>query len=173
MRLSLAVPVALSFAMACAPVSAASRDSCIPLNATLSVCKDVQGVAVSLVDATPKAVLGIARLRSKPELFYVFHVAWDISASLEEYANAQMQEQVKGSPLPEPSAVRVEGFPAIRYDLKSASTAKSSAGPRIMLFIDTGAGIATIVGHSKAAGMSSEDVYAGAQSVARILRVRK
>lgn len=150
-------------------------DPCVPLNSALSVCMNLQDVEVSLVDATPMSVLGSAKLRSRVDLFYVFQIAWDSSPSLEEYAEAQLQDLAAGSTLSNPVAVKVQGYPAIRYDLEPASAAGSSNLPpiKMILFVDTGAGLATIIGIPKKPDVSSEDLYVGAESVVRILQIRK
>jgi len=150
-------------------------DPCIPVNPPLSVCFDVEGVQASLVDATPTEVLGMAQLHSAPDLVYAFTISWDISVPLEEFANAAIKELPAGPTVPSPSADRVLGYPAIRYDLEPEWAADPSPQPRmqVVLFIDTGAGIASIVGMPKKPGLSQEEIYAGAKSVARILRVQQ
>lgn len=150
-------------------------DPCVPVNPPLAVCFDVEGVQASLVDATPTEVLGMAQLQSAPDLVYAFTISWDISVSLEEYANAAIKELPAGPTSPSPSADNVEGYPAIRYDLEPAWAADPSPQPRMqmVLFIDTGSGIASIVGIPNKPGMSHEEIYAGAKRVARILRVQQ
>jgi hypothetical protein len=148
------------------------RDPCVPLNPALAVCFDVQGVRASLVDATPTEVLGMARLSSRSDLVYVFTISWDISVSLEKYANSAIQELPSGFTLLNSSADNVDDYPAIRYDLEPSWTEGSSLEPiiQMVLFIDTGAGFASIAAMPNKSGISQEEIYSGAKRVARILR---
>ena len=158
-------------------------DPCVPVNAPLFVCFDVQDVQARLVDGTSTMVMGAADLQSNPDLTYAFMISWDVSVSLEEYANALMQEEDAEWTMLNPKSVNVEGYSAIRYDLEPAPTADlpfdrrdfdpNYQDPKMLLLIDTGSGIATIIGTPRKPEVSSEELYAGAESVARILRIRK
>ncbi|WP_143736754.1 hypothetical protein [Erythrobacter dokdonensis] len=153
--------------------SAQEPSSCTPLNSTLSICTDVPGIKVSLVDATTSAVLGIVRLKARSDLFYAFNIAWDLTSPLEEYAQSYAEELGAEHRLQEPAFVEVLGRPAIRYDVEPLSSESPNAGLKMVLFIDMGTGIATFLGNAKGPEVTAEDLYLGAGEAARIIRIRQ
>lgn len=161
-------------------------DPCVSVNPPLSVCTNIPDVQVSFVDASPTGVLGTARLRSGPRLSYIFIISWDAPVSLDEYAADFMSEEDAGYALANPHHFTFGEFPALRFDLTPTKEAESPSeqgepGPeffkqRMILFVDTGAGIATIGDAPRMPGspeVSLEQLYSGAESVARILRIRR
>lgn len=175
MRVLISFSLLIFLVATCTGSASENQDSCVELNSRLSVC-DVENVAVSFVDGTDTAVMGIARLGGSDGLKYVFHVSWDVESSLETYAKAHARGTAQEAPsdfeLQSPVTTVVEGFTAIRYDLLPSGGAGPSAQPQLLLFIDTGAGIATIFsGTLNHSGVTLDDLYAGAKSAARILRI--
>jgi len=154
-------------------------DPCVPLNPTLSVCMNDAQVQASLVDGTPNSVLGTARLRSRQDIFYTFIISWADDVTLKEYERRKREELE--FELSHFTRLTIGGFDALRFD-SSALPAKDPRDdqsglnpdmprPRMFLFVDTGAGIVTIVGVPRNAQVSQEDLYSGAESVVRILRI--
>ncbi|MGQ7829866.1 hypothetical protein [Altererythrobacter sp. Z27] len=160
-------------------------DPCVSVKPPLSVCTNIPDVQVSFVDASPTGVLGTARLRSGPGLSYIFIISWDAPVSLEEYAADFISEEDAGYALANPHRFALGEFPAIRFDLTPAREAESPVEqgepgpelftPKMILFIDTGAGIATFSDAPRMPGSPEatlEEIYSGAESVARILRIQ-
>ena len=162
---------------ACASGTVASRSSCVPLNPGLSVCDNVDGVRVSFVDATPTAVLGIARLTQRPDFLYVFHVSWAKERPLAAYARRQARDAAReagpGLEIIGPVPDEIEGMPAVRYDLKPSGVSGPSSEARVIVVVDTGAGLALFNGSSTGAAATREALYSGAKTVVKILDVRK
>lgn len=171
MKIASALCMVILLATACTNVAAEDRSPCTPLNATLSVCNDIPGISVSLVDATPGAVLGIAKVSERDKLSYVFNIAWNTSVPLEQYAQSHAQGLASGYALQKPVSVTVEGKPAIRYDFAPLSGHAANTGPKVALFIDTGAGLATFISSTGKPGITPEELYRGAVKAARILRI--
>ena len=155
------------------------NEPCVPLNPTLSVCMNDPQVQASLVDGTPTGVLGTARLRSRQDIFYTFMISWGDDVTLTEYVRQQddeMQFELSNS-----TALTVGGFDALRFDFSALPTEVSRDDqsdlnpdmprPRMVLFVDTGAGIVTIVGVPKNVQVSHEDLYSGVESIFRIFRI--
>ncbi|WAT16809.1 hypothetical protein OZN62_07595 [Aurantiacibacter sp. MUD11] len=156
-------------------------DPCLPVNPPLAICMNDPQVQVSLVDGSPTGVLGTATLRSSPDLSYVFIISWEEQVSLRDYA--RRQEEDMEYVLSNCARVGIGQFSGLRFDLEPAPATQAPAArsfenpalqsPRMVLFVDTGAGMATIVGTPRASTVSQEDLYRGAESVARIFRVRQ
>lgn len=154
-------------------------DPCVPLNSALAVCMNDAQVQASLVDGTPTGVLGTARLRSRQDIQYTFMISWADDVTLEEYACQQEKEME--FELSHSTALTVGGFEALRFDISELPTKDSledQSGlnpdlpkPRMVLFVDTGAGIMTIVGMPMKPEVPLQDLYSGAERVAGIFRI--
>lgn len=155
------------------------NEPCVPLNPTLSVCMNDPQVQASLVDGTPTGVLGTARLRSRQDIFYTFMISWGDDVTLTEYV--RQQEDEMQFELSRSTALTVGGFDALRFDISAMPTEDSRYDqsnlkpdiqrPRMVLFVDTGSGIMTVVGLPTTFQVSQEDLYSGAESVAKIFRI--
>lgn len=158
-------------------------DRCIPVNPPLKLCFDVQDVlAGSAFGSSTSYFIGVD-LQTRPDLTYMVMISWDVPDSLEEYADILMREEGAEWILSNPIAADIAGFPSIRFDLEPLPAADlpfnrrdfdpGYQDPNLMVLIDTGSGIATIIGTPRVPEATAEDLYSGAESVARILRIQQ
>ena len=155
-------------------VNAEEFPPCIPLNEALSVCTDVQGVAVSFVDGTPVAAMGIARLQRFKDVRVIWAAYWDNSAPLDVYAHEQAQAAMDFEPgyrLQKPVPVVAEGFSGVQFDLVPKENGTQGKWPRSMLFLDTGAGKAILNTFALSPKVTLEDIHLAAKSAARIFQI--
>lgn len=154
-------------------------DPCVPVNPALAVCMDDARVQASIVDGTPTGVLGTAMLRSRQDIIYTFIVSWAEDMSLRDYARRQEEEMQYV--LSDCTALQLGEFAALRFDVTSNASVGSPDDqgirnpdlpqPRMVLFVETGAGIATIVGMPMNPEVPLQDLYSGAESVAGMFQI--
>lgn len=164
---------ALLLLAASSHASARDDDRCVTLNSNLSVCTDIPDVSVSFIDATETKVLGVARLKSRNDITYVFGVDWDVATSLDDFAFSLVQELDPKLVWQGPIPVTVRGLRATRYDGTPAPDGEAGSPAKSALFIDTGAGIASFIGSTTGPDVTPEELFTGAECAAGILRIEE
>ena len=146
---------------------------CIPLNETLSICTDIDGLDVAFVGATETSAMGIVEPHSIEDITFVWAVYWSIDPSLDEFASVEVQALAKQESeyeLQDPVSAVIEGFPGIRYDLLRGEGGSRELPPKSLLFLDTGGEIAVLYGEAHLPDVHAEDVFLGVRNAARILK---